>query len=99
MLEGGTVLVVAAHPDDELLGCGGTLALLARAGIRVVSVIVCEGESVRYSENPVGLRAASDRAAEILGIDRSVYLGFPDQGLDSISLIDLIRPVELILDE
>jgi len=38
------VLVIAAHPDDELLGCGGTVALHTQRGDAVVSVIACEGE-------------------------------------------------------
>ncbi len=48
------ILVVAAHPDDELLGCGGTVALHAREGDCLTAVIVCEGgafsaESARCS--------------------------------------------------
>jgi len=50
---GKPVLVIAAHPDDELLGCGGTAALHTRAGDAVTSVIVCEGESLRYGINGV----------------------------------------------
>ncbi len=48
------VLIVAAHPDDELLGCGGTVALHARAQDAVTSVIVCEGEPLRYGPDGVG---------------------------------------------
>ncbi|HYE72098.1 MAG TPA: PIG-L family deacetylase, partial [Blastocatellia bacterium] len=42
------VLVVAAHPDDELLGCGGTIALHTKSGDQVTFAILCEGESLRY---------------------------------------------------
>ncbi len=48
------VLVIAAHPDDEVLGCGGTVALHARAGDEVHTAIACEGESLRYGRAGVG---------------------------------------------
>ncbi len=49
-----SVLAIAAHPDDEVLGCGGTLALHAANGGNVRVVIVCEGESHRYGPKGVG---------------------------------------------
>ena len=61
------VLVVAAHPDDELLGVGGTVCRHTRNGDEVRSVIMCEGESLRYGKN-VGLKEATQEAAEILGV-------------------------------
>ena len=42
------ILVIAAHPDDELLGGGATFAKRIRQGLDVHAVVVCEGESVRY---------------------------------------------------
>src|SRR2546429_472223 len=51
------VLVIAAHPDDEVLGCGGTAALHVRAGHEVTAVIACVGESLRYGPDGVGLPA------------------------------------------
>src|SRR2546430_17584506 len=62
------VLVIAAHPDDELLGCGGTVALHVRAGDAVTAVIACEGESLRYGPNGVGQRGHTRRAAAELGV-------------------------------
>src|SRR6266542_2845464 len=47
---GGGALAIAAHPDDEVLGCGGVLALHARAGDPVTAVIVCEGETIRLTD-------------------------------------------------
>ena len=96
---GRSVLVIAAHPDDEVLGCGGTVALHARAGDEVTAVIACEGESLRYGPGGVGQAEHSRRAAEMLGLKQSRQLGFPDQRLDTLSLLDLIAPLERAVRE
>ena len=94
-----SVLVIAAHPDDEVLGCGGTVALHARAGDEVTAVIACEGESLRYGPGGVGQSEHSRRAAEMLGLKESRRLGFPDQRLDTLTLLDLIAPLERAVQE
>lgn len=93
-----TVLIVAAHPDDELLGAGGTAARHAAAGDQVYSAVMCEGESLRYQKD-VGQRKAMVRAAEILGVKRVDSLGFPDQRLDTFTLTELIAPLEKLSEE
>jgi LmbE family N-acetylglucosaminyl deacetylase len=93
------VLVIAAHPDDELLGCGGTVALHTRAGDEVTSVIVCEGESLRYGPGGVGQRSHIHRAADTLGVRTVHTLNFPDQRLDTKTLTDIITPLEQIVRE
>jgi LmbE family N-acetylglucosaminyl deacetylase len=91
------ILVIAAHPDDEILGCGGTLALHARKGDQVAGVIVCEGESLRYGTEGVGQDRHIQAAAEKVGIGRVEHLGFPDQRLDTLSLVEIITPLEKIV--
>jgi LmbE family N-acetylglucosaminyl deacetylase len=93
------ILVIAAHPDDEVLGCGGTVALHTRAGDEVTSVIVCEGESLRYGSQGVNQSAHIARAAETLGVRDVRPLRFPDQRLDTIALTDVIIPLERIVRE
>jgi LmbE family N-acetylglucosaminyl deacetylase len=93
---GKRVLVIAAHPDDELLGCGGTVALHARAGDCVTAVIVCEAESIRYP-NGAGLPNHTRQAAALLGIEDVRTLGFGDQRLDTMAQLDLIIPLERIV--
>jgi LmbE family N-acetylglucosaminyl deacetylase len=93
------VLVIAAHPDDEVLGCGGTVALHSRAGAHVTTVIVCEGESVRYGSNGPDLRACARRAADVLGVRDVRMLGLPDQGLDRLTLTQIVTPLEDIVRE
>jgi len=91
------ILVIAAHPDDELLGCGGTVALHVKAGDTVTAVIVCEGESLRYGPAGVGQAEHTRRAAAALGVADVRSLGFADQRLDTLALTDIIVPLERIV--
>jgi LmbE family N-acetylglucosaminyl deacetylase len=95
----GGILAIAAHPDDEVLGCGGVLALHARQGEPVTIVIACEGESLRYGPGGVGQAGHIVRAAAKLGCPPPRLLGFPDQALDTLRLTDLIAPLEKIVRE
>src|SRR5690349_1824981 len=93
------ILVIAAHPDDEVLGCGGTVALHARAGSEVYAAVACEGESLRYGPGGVGQAEHMQRAAETLGMRATRLLGFPDQRLDTITLTEIIAPLERLVRE
>ncbi|MDA2068159.1 PIG-L deacetylase family protein [Bacillus cereus] len=91
------VLVIAAHPDDELLGCGGTVALYRKKGIPVTSVIVCEGVSLRYGNEDIDMNFCTEAAAKELGVTDLRFLNFPDQKLDLYNLVDIIQPLEEII--
>ena len=94
-----TVLVIAAHPDDELLGCGGTIAHHVINGDAVTSVIVCEGDSLRHHELHENHQSQIHDAAQILGVNDVRSLKFPDQKLESVLLTDLIEKLlEIIRD-
>jgi LmbE family N-acetylglucosaminyl deacetylase len=95
----GGVLCIAAHPDDEVLGCGGVLAQHARNGEPVTIVIACEGESLRYGPTGVGQDCHIRRAADRLGCRSVRHLRFPDQALDTIRLTEIIAPLERIVRE
>jgi len=90
------ILVIATHPDDEILGCGGTVALHVKAGDRVTAVVACEGESLRYGPGGVGQSEHMRRAAAALGVSDVRPLGFPDQRLDTVTLTELITPLERV---
>jgi LmbE family N-acetylglucosaminyl deacetylase len=96
------VLVVAAHPDDEVLGCGGTIARHADAGDQVQVLIVAEGATSRRAQRDrvevhdelSALAYAAQRAGAILGAAGVELLDLPDKRLDSLDRLDLIKQIE-----
>lgn len=93
------VLVVAAHPDDEVLGAGGTLAAHVRAGDDVHAMIMSEGSSSRYDdETAMILRKAAERAAEHVGFASLAFEELPDQRLDAVPLLEVTRRIEAVVD-
>jgi len=92
------ILVVAAHPDDEVLGCGATLAKHSMDGDEVHILFLTDGVSARESTNIEHDRDIRRRdakaAASILGIKSIDGLALPDNGLDKVALLDIIRPIE-----
>lgn len=89
------VLAIVAHPDDEILGVGGTLAAHVDAGDEVTALIVSEGASSRYADGAdQTLRSSAERAAAVLGLRAVDSLGLPDQRLDAGPILDVIRPIE-----
>jgi LmbE family N-acetylglucosaminyl deacetylase len=99
------VLVVAAHPDDELLGCGGTAARLAREGHSVYFAILGEGISSRHrqreSADPAALkslRVCSQRVANLLGVKELFLHNLPDNRFDSLPLLDVTKVVEELIE-
>jgi LmbE family N-acetylglucosaminyl deacetylase len=102
-----TILIVAAHPDDEILGVGGTAARHAQQGDAVHSVIVAEGVTSRSLHRDVAASSAhldtlggeAARAAAALGLPAPRQLGLPDNRLDSMDLLDVIKPIEAVVSE
>lgn len=99
-----SVLVLAAHPDDEVLGCGGTIARLAREGQPVWIAILGEGITARYDDrhqaDPLqveALRATSQRAGALLGARAVFHFGLPDNRFDTVPLLDLVKRIEGLL--
>lgn len=96
-----TVLVVAAHTDDEALGCGGTMARHVAEGDTVHTVFLADGVSSRQDNDDGALderQQAAERAQQILGVSSTSYLGLPDNRLDSLALLDIVQPLEAAIE-
>src|SRR5687767_1362979 len=87
------ILVIAAHPDDETLGAGGTIARFARQGDDVSVCVMCDGVPARHSEVD-RQKECAQQACDVLGVSRVVFCDLPDQRLDGLSLVDVIAPIE-----
>jgi LmbE family N-acetylglucosaminyl deacetylase len=99
-----SILVVAAHPDDEILGCGGTMARLAREGHEVRIAILAEGMSSRYAHREDAdprqlqhLHARAQQAADKVGAQEVVLCKLPDNRLDTLPLLDVVKLVEELI--
>lgn len=92
------IAVVAPHPDDEILGCGGTMARVAAAGAEVHVVVVTRGQPPLFDEELVRqIRVETLRAHEIIGVADTQFLDFPAAGLDQIRRSDLNRALSSAL--
>jgi LmbE family N-acetylglucosaminyl deacetylase len=90
-------MVIAAHPDDEVLGMAGTLHRHARQGDKVGVLFMGDGVSSREGGDDDAMRRreqAASAAAGHLGVDILGFGRFPDNALDTIPLLDLARFIE-----
>lgn len=87
------ILVIAAHPDDELLGVGGTLKKLIKAGSQVTSVIMALGRK----EEAHHIKKTSKQANEHLGIEEIIFLNYPNLEMDNFSLHTINKKVEELI--
>ena len=98
------ILVIAAHPDDEVLGCGGAMARFAAEGCEVYTLILGEGVTSRDKERDraereneiTELKKQAENANKILGVKKVYAFDFPDNRFDSVPLLDIIKTIEKI---
>ena len=95
------ILILAAHPDDEVLGMGGTIKKFSNLGYKVQLCVISEGASAQYSDkNMIQTRRESCiNAGKILGIEDFKFLDFPDAKLDSTPQLEINIELEKIISD
>jgi len=95
------VLVIAAHPDDEVLGCGGTIARLGQEGHHIYIAILGEGVTSRYEQREAAdqkeletLHRRAHQAAHELGAKDVFLYQLPDNLFDTVPLLKVVKTVE-----
>ena len=93
------ILVIAAHPDDEVIGMGGTIKKLALKGNELNLCVVSEGASAQYNDKKMIKirRDACEKSGKFLGISKFYFLDYPDMRLDSIPHLEINRNLEKII--
>ena len=100
-----SILVLAAHPDDEALGCGGTIARLAGEGSSIHVAFLADGVSSRDGSGAAqqielkSRRDAARKACEILGAKSVSFGDLPDNRMDGVNLLDIVKTVEALITE
>jgi len=99
------ILVVAAHPDDEVLGCGGTIKRLSQGGHDIYIAILGEGITSRYEKQEQvdetlvkNLHNCSHKVAELLGARDLFMYNLPDNRFDTVPLIEIVKIVEGLIN-
>lgn len=97
-------LVVAAHPDDEVLGCGATMARIASEGGIVQTIFLADGESSRFLTSEIGSQKVNEKilarreaaisAATILGSIPPKFFDLPDNRLDTVPMLEIAKIIE-----
>ncbi len=100
------ILVIAAHPDDEVLGCGGTIARTTSAGRPVHIAILGEGLTSRQptrdataSADLARLSRTADEVGAFLGAASVRHFDFPDNRFDQVPLLDIVKTIEALVTE
>ena len=101
-----TVLVVAAHPDDEILGVGGTVARHVAEGDVVYAFILGEGQTSRGTHREDTDREVVEElhqntleSAKAVGFQNVFFADFPDNRFDDVDLLDIVKAVEQKIQE
>jgi len=105
MQEKNKILVVAAHPDDEVLGCGATMAKYAKDN-DVFVAILGEGISSRYQNREQAqkkelqeLKEQSQNACKILGVKEVLFFSLYDNRFDSVDFLEIVKKVEQAVEK
>lgn len=94
------ILIIAPHPDDEVLGCGGIIRKFTDEGIKVFVLVATRGSAKLYDQTKVeNVRREALEAHRILGISETFFFEYPAPELDTIPLAELSRDIAKIINE
>ena len=97
----GKILVISAHPDDEVLGCGGAIARHVAQGDDVHLLFLADGvkSRVNHNNNDISSRIQeAKKSHRILEIKSAKYLNYPDNQLDTVPLLELVKCIEQVIE-
>jgi|694.fasta_scaffold19924_10 LmbE family N-acetylglucosaminyl deacetylase len=96
------ILVIAAHPDDEIIGCGGTIKKYAQLGYKIKTIILARGIQSRFSieskkiiSEQNKLMKAAKKANLIIGVKDLAIYNLPDNKFDSLPILNIVKIIEL----
>jgi len=101
------ILVIAAHPDDEILGCGGTVKRLVDEGYNAYTLILGEGvtsrddsrDRAKREKELSDLKRQVDEANHLIGVENTFLYDFPDNRFDTVPLLEIVKVIEKIKSE
>lgn len=94
------ILILAPHPDDEVLGCGATIKKLSDEGNHLYVLVVTRGSSKFYSDEKIlNVRNEALQAHRILGVKQTLFLDFPAPELDTVPLADMSREIAKVITD
>jgi LmbE family N-acetylglucosaminyl deacetylase len=100
------ILVVAAHPDDEILGCGGTIARYAQEGAEIHSLILGEEVTSRTTVSKKSSHLALENlkkqaltANKIIGVKKVYFSSLADNRFDTVPLLEIIKEIEKVKND
>ena len=94
------ILVIAAHPDDEFLGCGATLLSLKKQGFKIKTLFLADGESSRLLKKKKRNKLIQDRETQARNLAKKcnflspIFSRFPDNKLDTLSRLEIIKVID-----
>lgn len=103
-----TLLVIAAHPDDEVLGCGATVCRMVDGGWRAHLLVMSAGVGGRHGADEArseavereqaSLREQMRRAGALIGFGETIALDFPDNRMDTVARMDISRAIRAVIE-
>jgi N-acetylglucosamine malate deacetylase 1 len=96
------VLIIAAHPDDEALGCAGVIAKHIASGDKVHVIFMTNGVGSRNTSSNIdieGRKMAAYKVANILGIVSMKFFDFLDNKMDALPLLNIVQLIESVINE